>query len=164
MKDYPECHSCKEFPRVITDRHCVTCDFQVGCDNFLVKPVQYDNSFEPLPPCYGQQQTPQERAENCCDSCPFDAGCRAKTGAPIPNTVEVSHKASDEQFGGDHYKKMKIQVWDVVDTWPRADRIAYYRGNALKYIMRLNDKDAPIINAEKAAHYCRKLAEVLSEA
>lgn len=121
VKDYPECHSCKEFPRVITNRHCVTCDFQVGCDNFLVKP------------------------------------------APIPNSVEVSHKASDEQFGGDHYKKMGTQPWDIIDTWSLAERIGFYRGNALKYIMRLNDKDEPIVNAEKAAHYCRKLAEVLSE-
>lgn len=84
--------------------------------------------------------------------------------APIPNSVEVSHKASDEQFGGNHYKKMGTQPWDIIDTWPIAERIGFYRGNALKYIMRLNDKDAPITNAEKAAHYCRKLAEVLSEA
>lgn len=156
MRDYPECHSCKEFPRVITDRHCVTCDFQVGCDNFLVKPAP--------PSCFGDKWNLLNRPPFACSSCPFDAKCIAKTGAPIPNSVGVSLKASDEQFGGDHYKKMKIQVWDVVDTWPRADRIAYYRGNALKYIMRLNDKDAPITNAEKAAHYCRKLVEVLSEA
>lgn len=65
------------------------------------------------------------------------------------------------QVGGDHYKRMAVQPWDVVDTWPLAERIAYYRGNALKYLMRLNDKDTPEQNARKAEHYCQKLAETL---
>lgn len=69
--------------------------------------------------------------------------------------------ASAEQAGGDHYKRMGVQPWDVVDTWPQAERVAYYRGNAVKYLMRLNDKDTPLTNAEKASHYCRKLIEVL---
>jgi len=71
--------------------------------------------------------------------------------------------ARDEQHGGDHYKRMAIQPWDVIDTWPLAERIGFYRGNLLKYTMRLHDKDAPADNAGKAAHYSRKLAEVLAE-
>lgn len=71
--------------------------------------------------------------------------------------------ARSEQVGGDHYKRMAVQPWDVVDTWPLEQRIGFYRGNALKYIMRLGDKDAPADNAGKAAHYCRKLVEVLSK-
>lgn len=71
--------------------------------------------------------------------------------------------ANTEQVGGDHYKRMVVQPWDVVDTWPLEQRIGFYRGNALKYTMRLHDKDTPIDNIEKAGHYCRKLAEVLRE-
>jgi hypothetical protein len=46
----------------------------------------------------------------------------------------VSYKVPvrDKQFGGDHYKRMGIEPWDVVDTWPLEQRIGYYRGGALK--------------------------------
>lgn len=71
--------------------------------------------------------------------------------------------ARDEQHGGDHYKRMAVQPWDVIDTWPLAERIGFYRGNVLKYTMRMHDKDAPADNAGKAAHYARKLKEVLAE-
>lgn len=71
--------------------------------------------------------------------------------------------AQDRQHGGDHYKRMGVEPWSVVDTWPRDQRIGFYRGNALKYIMRMDDKDAPADNIGKAAHYCEKLAEVLRE-
>jgi hypothetical protein len=71
--------------------------------------------------------------------------------------------ANAKQVGGDHYKKMGIQTWDVVDTWSREQRIGYYRGNALKYVMRLGNKDAEIQEAGKAIHYLEKLVEVLKE-
>lgn len=72
-------------------------------------------------------------------------------------------RARDNQHGGDHYRNMSVQPWDVIDTWPHAERVAFYRGNAIKYLMRLNDKDTPSDNAGKAKHYCEKLIEVLSE-
>jgi hypothetical protein len=71
--------------------------------------------------------------------------------------------ANAKQVGGDHYKKMGIQTWDVVDTWSREQRIGYYRGNALKYVMRLGNKDEEIQEAGKAIHYLEKLVEVLKE-
>lgn len=71
--------------------------------------------------------------------------------------------ASKDQHGGDHYRNMQISPWDVVDTWPLAERIGFYRGNLLKYTMRMHDKDAPEDNVGKANHYARKLAEVLGE-
>lgn len=71
--------------------------------------------------------------------------------------------ASQDQHGGDHYKRMAVSPWDVVDTWPLAERIGFYRGNLLKYTMRLHDKDAPADNVGKAKHYAAKLAEVLAE-
>jgi hypothetical protein len=70
-------------------------------------------------------------------------------------------KASDRQVGGSHYKEKPVQPWDVVDTWPLEARIGFYRGNALKYVMRMEDKDSPRVNAEKAIHYLEKLIEIL---
>jgi hypothetical protein len=72
-------------------------------------------------------------------------------------------KASDRQVGGTHYKEMGIQTWDVVDTWPRDQRIGYYRGGALKYLMRMGSKDENVQEIEKGAHYLQKLFEVLNE-
>ena len=69
--------------------------------------------------------------------------------------------ANAKQVGGDHYKKMGIQTWDVVDTWPLEQQIGYYRGNALKYVMRIGSKDEEIQEAGKAIHYLEKLIEVL---
>lgn len=111
------------------------------------------------PECWGYRF--DGKPKNCI-GCEFSNSCWQSSEdappAPPPRTG-----ASAEQAGGDHYKRMGVQPWDVVDTWPLAARVAYYRGNALKYLMRLNDKDTPLTNAEKAAHYCRKLAEVLAE-
>lgn len=78
-----------------------------------------------------------------------------------PVDAEVYSDPGKRQVGGDHYTKQAIQPWDIVDTWPHAERVAYYRGNALKYLMRLNDKDSPEVNARKAEHYCAKLASIL---
>lgn len=70
-------------------------------------------------------------------------------------------KASARQVGGDHYKTKAVQVWDVVDTWPLEQRIGYYRGNALKYLMRMGDKDLPEQEIGKGVHYLEKLLETL---
>lgn len=76
---------------------------------------------------------------------------------------DAKMKARDEQIGGDHYKNMGVEPWDVVDTWPLEQRIGYYRGGALKYIMRMGAKDENAMEIRKGAHYLRKLAEVLDE-
>lgn len=78
--------------------------------------------------------------------------------------AEVEQAVNDvrnKQVGGDHYKNMGVEVWDVVDTWPAQQRIGYYRGNALKYIMRLGGKDECTQEVQKAIHYLEKLTEVL---
>jgi hypothetical protein len=77
--------------------------------------------------------------------------------------VRISRGANDKQVGGDHYKNMGVEPWDVVDTWPLYQRIGYYRGGALKYIMRLGNKDEMEQEAGKGLHYLEKLLEVLKE-
>lgn len=75
----------------------------------------------------------------------------------------VPVSANDWQVGGDHYKNMGVEPWDVVDTWPREQRIGYYRGGALKYIMRMGSKDVSAQEIAKGEHYIQKLLEVLQE-
>ena len=72
-------------------------------------------------------------------------------------------KANDYQVGGSHYKDKRVQPWDVIDTWSREQRIGFYRGNALKYLMRMGSKDESLQEIQKGSHYLQKLIEVLSE-
>jgi hypothetical protein len=72
-------------------------------------------------------------------------------------------KANDIQIGGDHYKNMGVEPWDVVDTWPLEQRIGYYRGGALKYLMRMGTKDEQLQEIKKGKHYMEKLIETLED-
>jgi len=71
--------------------------------------------------------------------------------------------ANDKQVGGTHYVAMQVTPWDVIDTWPIEQRIGFYRGNALKYIMRMGSKDQSDQEVQKGLHYLEKLVEVLKE-
>ena len=71
--------------------------------------------------------------------------------------------ARDIQEGGNHYKEMGVQPWDVVDTWSKEQQIGYYRGGALKYIMRMGNKDQSATEIAKGKHYMQKLLEVLGD-
>lgn len=72
-------------------------------------------------------------------------------------------RANDLQFGGKHYKDMKVEPWNVIDTWPIEERVGAYRAGVLKYIMRLGSKDERLKEAQKAMHYAMKLVEVLEK-
>lgn len=78
-------------------------------------------------------------------------------------TVSEKPKARDVQVGGDHYKMLGVEPWDVVDTWSHEQRVGFYRGNAVKYLMRMGSKDETPIEAAKGMHYLEKLIEVLTE-
>ena len=78
-------------------------------------------------------------------------------------TVPTPEPASLRQIGGTHHKQMAVQPWDVVDGWPLEQRIGYYRGNALKYLMRMGSKDQDAQEVAKGRHYIEKLLEVLQE-
>ncbi len=71
--------------------------------------------------------------------------------------------AKRRQVAGDHFLGRGVQPWDVVDTWPREQRIGYYRGGALKYLMRMGAKDESAQEIAKGQHYLEKLLEVLRE-
>ena len=74
----------------------------------------------------------------------------------------VDGNASSYQEGGEHYQRMKIEPWDVVDTWPLQQRIGAYRFSALKYIMRLGEKDDLLTEAKKSRHCCHKLQDTIA--
>lgn len=73
----------------------------------------------------------------------------------------MSELASDRQVAGTHYREMGLSPWQVVDTWPREQQIGFYRGNALKYLMRMGSKDENAQEIAKGQHYMEKLLEVL---
>lgn len=77
--------------------------------------------------------------------------------------MKQPESASDVQVGGTHYLSMGVEPWDVVDTWPLEQQIGFYRGNALKYIMRMGTKDTALQEIQKGAHYLQKLIETLSK-
>ena len=70
-------------------------------------------------------------------------------------------QAQSRQVGGNHYKKMDIQPWDVIDYGPKQQAIGFYRYNALKYIMRAGEKGDFKEDIAKAQHYLEKLLEIL---
>ena len=90
----------------------------------------------------------------------------ARGDAPRPPPVLMEgippSPADAVQVGGRHYKEVPIQPWAVIDTWPLEQRIGFYRGNLLKYTMRMGTKDASEVDIRKAGHYAQKLADVLA--
>ena len=83
-----------------------------------------------------------------------------------PDMTEANDKkvnttsANNRQVGGDHYKKMKIQPWDLFGSIFNLDeQIGFYLGNVYKYLMRYDSKNG-IEDLMKAKHYLEKLIEV----
>ena len=78
--------------------------------------------------------------------------------------MSVEQTANTRQVGGTHYKEMTVQTWDVIGDWPLDQQIGFYRGNALKYLMRMGTKDERGTEIAKCEHYLQKLLEVLNAA
>ena len=65
------------------------------------------------------------------------------------------------QVGGDHYRNMVIQPWEVMESCMSFEEfVGFLRGNVLKYLMRCNSKGGRQ-DLEKAQHYLTKLIEIL---
>lgn len=67
------------------------------------------------------------------------------------------------QIGGDHYTSMTVQPWDIISTWPHEQQIGFFKGNALKYLLRAGKKGSATEDIQKAIHYLDKLNELLNE-
>ena len=72
--------------------------------------------------------------------------------------------ANDYQVGGDHYKNMAIQPWDLMELLMSRDEfIGYLKGNVIKYTLRAGHKLNSSDDAQKALHYKQKLEEVIEQ-
>lgn len=61
-------------------------------------------------------------------------------------------KALDNQVGGDHYKKMKIQPIEFIV----ANKLDFIQGCIVKYACRYKDKNKdPNIDLDKIIHYAQ---------
>lgn len=76
-----------------------------------------------------------------------------------PERVTVGNgSARLAQVGGEHYRKFKIQPWDVIDEY----ELSFYAGNALKYLLRAGHKGSKVEDLKKARHYLDKMIELES--
>lgn len=68
--------------------------------------------------------------------------------------------ANDEQIGGDHYLKHKVQPWDAMEDWMTPEQFSgFMRGCIIKYLARYRDKSG-VEDLKKARHYLNKFIEV----
>lgn len=72
--------------------------------------------------------------------------------------------ADERQVDGDHYKRMTVQPWELMEAVLTYEEfVGYLKGNAIKYLMRDGNKPGADKDAEKAKHYLQKLEEVQSK-
>lgn len=80
----------------------------------------------------------------------------------IDITKTLAHEPADQtQVGGDHYKTMGIQPWEVLQSvLTREEFVGFLKGNIIKYAMRSGRKEGADDDAGKARHYAKKLSEI----
>jgi hypothetical protein len=62
-----------------------------------------------------------------------------------------------------HYRS-EVEPWDAMEAWmPPHQFVGYLRGNAIKYLARMDRKGDPHGDAVKALAYARKLVEALEK-
>lgn len=80
---------------------------------------------------------------------------------PIWKPKPVVQPANDMQVDGNHYKKMGIQPWELMESLLEPEEfIGFLKGNVMKYALRDGKKEGATKDAEKARHYMAKLAEM----
>ena len=70
------------------------------------------------------------------------------------NRFDTPAKAIDQQIGGDHYKKFKLQPAEFCYI----NNIPYLEATAIKYLCRWRDKGG-IQDLDKAIHFIQLLKE-----
>jgi hypothetical protein len=79
----------------------------------------------------------------------------------IPVVGEAA-TANDYQIGGNHYKEMGVQPWDVIEsTLSKEEFIGFLKGNIIKYSMRQGVRGE--IDSNKCRHYIVKLDEMCKQ-
>lgn len=73
----------------------------------------------------------------------------AEAGVALP-------AARDTQVGGEHYKKLALQPWDI---WEALD-LGAFEGSIIKYVLRYKDKNG-VEDLKKARHTLDRLIEIV---
>ena len=82
------------------------------------------------------------------------------TVKPIWKPKVAPMSADDVQIGGEHYKKMGVEPWALMEAVLTTEQfIGFLKGNAMKYALRDGKKEGASYDADKARHYIAKLAE-----
>lgn len=69
-------------------------------------------------------------------------------------------RAGDRQVGGDHYRAMDPQPWDVLGAWLTPEEFrGYLRGTAIVYLARAGRKGDAREDVAKAVHTLERLLE-----
>lgn len=64
----------------------------------------------------------------------------------------------------EHYKKKDFEAIDIIKSVLTEEQfVGYLLGNSLKYLLRVNDKDTPLMNIGKAEWYSARAEKELSE-
>ena len=64
----------------------------------------------------------------------------------------------------EHYRKKDFEAIDIIKSVLTEEQFAgYLLGNSLKYLLRVNDKDTPLMNIGKAEWYSARTEKELSE-
>lgn len=70
----------------------------------------------------------------------------------------------ENQVGGNHYKAMSLQPWEVLDAWlTREQNLGYLLGTALAYLGRYNAEGVGkggLQDVQKAVHVLQRFIEV----
>ncbi len=67
-----------------------------------------------------------------------------------------------ESENPDHYRNKSIEPIDAMRSWLGESMfVAYCRGSAIKYLARMGEKDASLVEAKKAQVYLRWIVETL---
>jgi hypothetical protein len=62
----------------------------------------------------------------------------------------------------DHYKRKTIEAIEVMEQFSTDEEfVGHLKNTALKYLLRLNDKDTPLMNARKCQWYVERLVTKL---
>jgi hypothetical protein len=78
---------------------------------------------------------------------------------PKNYTENSTNKAASHfQIAGNHYRRLKIQVWDYVI----ANDLDYFQGSIIKYVTRWKDKGG-VEDLRKAKHFLDKYIETMEE-
>ena len=68
--------------------------------------------------------------------------------------------ANDTQVGGEHYRNMAMQPWDIMEAvLTKEEFVGFLKGCILKHTLRAGKKEGTD-DMGKAQHYAQKLSEV----